>query len=231
MTGNKLLIGCPVKNREWILPTWYEYVSDSARHQDVEFLFVAEPSDDDTVKLAESYGDVVLIDDAGFNLEHGWGNKDRLRHMADIRNILLSEVRSREPDLFLSLDSDMLVTQPMVQCLKSTLMANDADAVGGFAFMDPRDPNTTSFGLRSKNQNFKRVAHPGVHEVDYIMAIKMMKPSAYGIDYVYHPRGEDIGWCDAVRKEGLTLFCDGRNIAKHVMRKKMLDEVDPRVGF
>ena len=238
MTGDKLIVGCPVKNRGWILPEWYERVEHATRNLDVEYLFVAEPSSDDTVELAEKYGEVIMLPDAGHNREHAWGKRPRLEHMVVIRNALLEGVREREPDFFLSLDSDILIPDPYVLNLKATLTmgdpkepAKEIDAVGGLLYMDPRDPLCTSFGKKSKQHNFKRVGPNTVHKIDYIMAAKLMKPSAYNIDYVFNKRGEDIGWCDAARNAGLKLFCDGRIPAKHVMRKEMLEEVDPRVGF
>lgn len=236
MSSSRLIVGCPVKDRAWILPEWHQRVVDSCFGFDPEFLFVCETGDNETLEIAYEYGDVVLVEDAGFTSSHNWGDHSHLRHMVDLRNTLLKEVRSREPDLFWSLDSDILIPKPLFNNLRSTISkvhkhGVKPDAVGGFTFMDGTDQRVTSFANLKNNRVFKRVLNPGVHEVDYIMAIKLMTPNAYNVDYSFSKHGEDIAWCDSAREIGLKLFCDGRSIAKHVMNKSMIDKVDKRVGF
>lgn len=70
-----------------------------------------------------------------------------------------------------------------------------------------------------------------VFKVDVIMAIKLMKPQAYNVDYAADTRGEDIGWSINCRNEGLKLGWDGRVTNKHVMLPELLEPVDKRVGF
>ena len=63
------------------------------------------------------------------------------------------------------------------------------------------------------------------------MAIKMMSPKAYNIDYESHIHGEDLGWSKAVKNAGGQMLWDGQVASKHVMNMKMFDVVDKRVGY
>jgi hypothetical protein len=63
------------------------------------------------------------------------------------------------------------------------------------------------------------------------LAIKLMSPRAYNIDYRFHHQGEDIGWSVAATEKGLKLGWDGRICSKHVMAADQLQLVDPRCGY
>jgi hypothetical protein len=76
-----------------------------------------------------------------------------------------------------------------------------------------------------------RVDGRGCHKADVIMAVKLMSPAAYNVDYEVHRQGEDIGWSIAARKKGVKLGWDGRTVSKHLMTKDALDKIDKRVGF
>jgi hypothetical protein len=67
--------------------------------------------------------------------------------------------------------------------------------------------------------------------VDVIMAMKLMKPSAYWVDYRDHEQGEDVGWSIACQEQHLRLGWDGRVCSKHVMKPEQLDPIDARCGY
>lgn len=227
-----IMIGCPVKERDWILPQWTEHVMGATENHNVEFLFVAESSDQPTFDMVSTLGKVITTDDTRPYIRN-WADKSRLHTMVEIRNILLEEVRNLSPDLFLSLDSDILLHAKTVDNLIETIStADNIGAVGGFTFLDQRDYRVTNLAnINERTRALQRVITPGIHEVDVIMAIKLMKPVAYNVDYEYDLRGEDIGWCNAVKQTGVKIFCDGRVASKHVMYPKWLDIIDERVGY
>jgi len=52
----KLVIGCPVYKRDWILPLWIRYVkSQGLNFKDVGFIFEVSPDDEATVSILEQW--------------------------------------------------------------------------------------------------------------------------------------------------------------------------------
>lgn len=243
-----LLIGCPVFRREWILPAWFSYAEGSCREYGVEpeYLFVCsrkDPSRDVIKSNADTYGRIVhfvdtfeQVDDEGS--QHAWGNPGRLEKMVQLRNYLLSAVRVIEPHMFLSLDSDILCHPQQISNLVETLTTHCQKfaAVGGKVFLGP-GKDLPSWANYNRQTGMKRYDVDYVFEVDVIMALKLMSPEAYFVDYVYDHNGEDIGWSLACDNRGLKLGFDGRVASKHVMDKKddsgadLIQKVDSRVGF
>lgn len=156
---------------------------------------------------------------------------ERYHKMVALRNILLEGVRNVAPPLFLSLDSDILLNS---EALKS-LCLNFRDewaAIGGKTYMSHTGREYPSYGILNQVNGFiRRKEADGCWPVDVIMAIKLMKPEAYAIDYVFDSQGEDIGWSKECKKAGLKLGWDGTHCSKHVMRKDDLEKVDARVGY
>lgn len=227
-----ILIGCPVKERDWILPLWTEYVKAASATYNVEFLFVAEEEDQPTFDMLNALGKVIQTKETR-PYTRNWANKNRLKTMVEVRNLLLSEVRNIGPDYFLSLDSDILLHPDTIDNLIETIsVADNIGVVGGLTYLDQRDHRITNIAnINPRTRALQRVKSPGIHEVDVVMAIKMMSPESYKVDYQYDLRGEDIGWCNAVRESGVKIFCDGRVASKHVMMPKYIDKIDERVGF
>lgn len=239
-----LLVGCPVLRREWIIGAWMNHVEISCGIAGVDpsYIFVCDPRDP-TRKAAElraaAMGRSITFIDVEDKVDdphsHAWGNTRNLHHMVDLRNMLLAEVRELAPDVFLSLDSDILCHPQQVANLMETITGG-FDAVGGKVYLSPgRD--CPSWGSFSKERGLTRSDADYVMEVDVIMAIKLMMPSAYHVDYEFEHNGEDIGWSLNCRANGLRLGWDGRVASKHVMEKtdgngaSLIDKIDGRVGF
>lgn len=234
-----LLIGAPVLRREWIIGDWFQHVIPSLESvvDSVGILIVADPRDP-TVGMLHALckkKDIPLyMHDIVDNVEnphnHRWGDKSNIRHMVELRNLLLRQVRKLEPDLFLSLDTDILVTGAAVPNMIDTLINDERrfNAVGGRCYMGsgraaPSWYNSIAKGTRRDGL--------GIFPVDVIMAIKLMDADAYSIDYEYHEHGEDVGWSKRCLAEGLNLGVDAREICKHVLRPELLYKFDKRCGF
>lgn len=245
-----ILVGCPVAKRDWVIAEYLEAACTALDHTglDYAFVFLGDVVRDATFPVAKeaianrntSALFVQSHDDAPAERPHAWKTTDYHR-MADLRNQLLKAVREIEPEFFLSLDSDILLApQTVVQLLETS---EKFDAVGGKCYMSPplrpkenrinlsvsaRNP---SYGKLKPNGNFHRSDASGVFQVDILMAIKLMSPRAYNIDYAYDHRGEDLGWSRKCREAGVTLGWDGRTANKHVWSPQRLGEVDERVGW
>jgi hypothetical protein len=241
-----LVIGCPIRDRAWIIPDWFDHVRTAIdmltiEHEIrpvVEFAFIGDPEGDPTfpaidlacTRLGFSRT-VIEVDEDYEPYKRAW-NMKRYQHMADLRNRLLWHVRSIEPDLFWSLDSDVLVAPRALATLVETLRyEREFDAAGGKIYMTSKGTGHSSYGMLLGQGGLLRPEADGLFAVDVIMATKLMTSKAYAVDYSAHRQGEDIGWSLSARKAGCKLIWDGRVCSKHVMEPAELYKVDERVGF
>ena len=226
-----VIIGCPVRHREWILWDWFEYAEKAAQVAgvDASYAFVVNPQDAGVIEVLESTPDstILMVDEEDLPDVRVW-NEDRYEHMAFLRNSLLWEVRRRKPKFFLSLDSDILIHP---ECLANLIESSlQYDAVGGRTYMSA-GRWCPSFSYLFPNGGLNRLDVDDVRLVDVIMGIKLMTPKAYAINYKSHDQGEDIGWSKNCRQNHVSLGVDGRVINKHVMDPAQLHEIDERCGY
>lgn len=227
-----LLVGCPAARRGWILNRWAEHIETACQVAGVDHqLIVAADPGDDAWPALTLFTDRLIpvhIDDPRAVDVRDWQTRGYDRIIA-ARNELLAAVRAHAPDVFISVDSDVLLHRDTVKHLLETL--DQFDAVGGYTFMD-ETRRCPSWGRLTRSGGIDRTDVPGyVGPVDVIMAIKAMKPAAYRFDYVTHPKGEDVGICIAWRAGGLTVGFDARVASKHVMHRDRLHLLDGRCGF
>lgn len=237
----RLLIGCPVRAREWIIGPYLEHAYDAAKKVTDDFAFIFVAPEDDHLTLQEidrKSRELCVTSWVAFTAEdvgedrRTW-NQDRYEHMVYLRNKLLCMARDarQQPDFFLSLDSDILIHPNQIESLVNNI--GEYDAIGGKAYLSAVDKRNPTYGILKRNQDgaFRRSEHDGVIDVDVLMAIKLMRPSAFNVDYVPNRYGEDIGWSMAAKAEGLKFRWDGTYASKHVMRPELLDKVDVRCGY
>lgn len=214
------LVGCPITyHREWIFEQWYEHVIQSLKKASVHhigFVFVTTPDDpiQDLIRSTVEYPDKIVEFEQKYAIPEvrAW-NVNRYQDMVSIRNELLKTVRAIGPEYFLSLDSDILLHEDAISSLLDAL--GSAIAVGGKCYMTPRSTMFPSYAnLNPSSGALMRWDATGVLDVEVIMAIKLMTPAAYHIDYEYHDKGEDIGWSINARKIGKLLW-DGRIESEH----------------
>lgn len=232
-----MIIGCPTRNRTWILPIWKEYIEAAISTDiDYEFLFVVGNDDSKTINLLSEWDRTTLIpvEENEIGDMRSWADKTRYEHMAHIRNLLLNGVREKSPDYFMSIDSDILLHKDSLPAVFETFDQTGADAVGSLAYLEKVDKNITNAGMwidPVRCKGFRRVPVGGSYEVDILMALKVMKPTAYSVDYSYHSLGEDLGWSRDTRKEQLKLAFNGTVGNKHIMSPDWLEREDKRIGW
>ena len=67
----KVIVGCPVKGREWVLPRWFESVrAQEAVDTLIETMLLVSPDDDETRAIAIREADYVIFDDAPGRTQH-----------------------------------------------------------------------------------------------------------------------------------------------------------------
>jgi hypothetical protein len=233
----RIAVGCPVSSRGWILPAWFTFVGQACHLAEVDPVFVFAGSrerDRDSFDVIDAFAkkNLVLVTDTAETPrtdKRDWGKPGRLQHMAMVRNQLLGLVRDLEPAYFLSVDSDILL-HPW--WLKAALEGiGDYDALGGKTYMTKKGLSCPSWANLTRENNLRRQEATGLFRVDVIMAIKLLTPAAYAVNYRVHPLGEDVGWSIQARKAGLKLAWYGDCASKHVMEPGMLEPIDERVGY
>jgi hypothetical protein len=217
---------------------WYRYVRQAcyeAGLEDHAYAFVVCSEDVDTILALRTWAGeraVHLVDSGESSTtpnQRTW-NPERYVHMVDVRNRLLTKVREVAPDMFLSLDSDILL-HPL--SLKGAVpLLEEYAAVALKTYLSPRGDDILNYGMRATGGGILRRPADGTFPVDYVMAAKLMTPAAYAVDYVPNLIcGEDIGWSDAVRARGLRLGFYGEFTNKHLFTNDDLMDVDKRVGW
>lgn len=230
-------IGCPVAHRSWILDAWFDHVETACKIAGIEpvYVFVGDnrPEGDKSFEVIYRRVPHVLTDftpNAKGTDAREW-NQARYKTMVGLRNQLLQLVRGLDVDLFLSLDSDILVHPDALANLLDDMTDDDYDAVGGKCFMTQTGTTCPSWARLSPSNQLQRYDTNGYFPVQIIMAIKLMRPSAYRVDYELHSQGEDIGWSLACQRAGLKFGWDGRVGSKHVLAPHLLHQLDARVGY
>jgi hypothetical protein len=202
---------------------------------EIDVLFLAY-REDDPQWLIDGYpsAHIEFTDLHSAPGDHRW-SQQRYHHMAALRNELLSYVRDREPEIFFSLDSDILLHPLAIKSALGILREQpDLWAVGTKCFLSKRSERYTNAGYWTKK------GHPGMWNrclgsrptrADVLIASSFMRYSAYNTDYRFHRQGEDLGWSTAIHEQQGKLWFDPTCISKHVMAPELLNVVDKRVGW
>jgi len=234
----RLLVGAPCVRREWIITEWFYHILHGVKvlnefqETEVAFILLGGETDPTFTKIQEILQVVDLnvyveyIDEPRIEDKRDWA-EDRYHRMVALRNRLLGKARGIGPDYFLSVDTDVLLHP---NCIKNLVeSAQTFDVVGGRCYMSYHNdaPSNMIIGKLSNQRIDSRFVIP----VDVVMAIKLMSPKAYGFDYQYNYRGEDLGIAEKWREAGLTIGYDGRVGNKHCMSPDDLHKFDERIGW
>ena len=232
--GRSLIVGCPVRKRNWILSDWFSHTDESCCRAGFSpgYTFVVGADDRDTIDLINSCfksRPTLILTTAEPEREdkRAW-SRERYTHMAVLRNKLFDLVKAWNPDLFLSLDSDILLHPDCVTNLDESMLHRGFDVVGGKTYMTPTGRSAPSYGKLNSLDNILRPDSDGVFRVDVVMAIKLMKRCALNYEYGMHRKGEDLFICEQWRKAGLKLGWDGRLTNKHMLNPSMMGVNDQR---
>lgn len=237
-----ILISAPVYKRAWLLPAWFQAIErQDIGLENIGFQFLTGPNDLSTLHelltFHHNHPEVrcfdIIMDAEEDHMEHVDGVRrwvrDRYHSMAKFRNTLLEKACCREPDRFLSLDTDILLEDPSTisQLVEAT---QDRDAVSPLTFMTPEGvtfPNVMNWFDPSCSRAFRRADYPigTIFESDIIMAVVMMSPQVYRkARYEYHPQGEDVGWSKNMKENGFHLYSASNIYTPHIMNTRSLTD-------
>lgn len=230
-----IAVGCPVAHRTWVLDAWFDHIEVACDTANVEpqYIFVGDPGRDRSfATIARRAPDALIAyapNTRGDDTRH-W-DQARYATMAGLRNQLLGVARDIDTSFLLSIDSDILLHPDALSLLLDDMETDPWDAIGSRCYMTPTGRTCPSWARLSPQGCLQRSDTEGYFQVQIIMAIKLMRPTAYRVDYVPHVQGEDIGWSLACQQAGLKLAWDGRVASKHILHPHLLNHLDPRVGF
>ncbi len=238
----KLIIGCPIYKRDWIIHHWIKcLLKQSIDLSEVGFVFETSPDDLSTVHSLSTWKNMdkripLFLINERTDIPHFSHDENtrqwtisKYHNMVSLRNSILKTVRECQPDYYLSLDSDILLENPNTIELLIAHINSGADAVSPLMFMTPvgtNFPSVMTWKDGSHDKAYRHQSYPiGTYfKSDIIMAAKMMSKDVYNnVDYEVHSQGEDLGWCRNAHKKGFNLYSASYIYAPHIMGQTMLD--------
>jgi hypothetical protein len=240
----RLIIGCPIYARDWILPDWFESIEKQTFPlSDIGFVFELGPNDEPTYKVLfdwQAAHPEVEVFDISINEKekhhhhpekHRKWSYDKYYSMVEFRNNILERVRCLSPDKYFSLDSDILLEDPTtIEKLWDLTEQEDIDAVAPLMYMTPKGKDYPSVMTWVQNHPKKARRVPEnytigeLFQADVIMAAKMMsKPVYETVNYRFHKQGEDLGWSDDCDRAGFKLWSASYLYGAHIMSRAALE--------
>ena len=225
---SKLAIGCPVFEREWILPSWFNclYNQSGINTQEIDLVFAYTEGNDRTLEFIisqeENFNAVYVL--ACNDLPaYGDRNRDRFYPLVELRNRILDTLIEIGADLYFSWDSDILIPE---NCIEE-LLKRDKDIVAPWVDLTPPRgiPNCAS---RVKGTDIFKRYHPieehyppnAFYQVDTVFAIFLMQRKVFEIcRYSWHVGGEDYGWAIDVEDKGFESWMDSNIVCTHIFHK------------
>lgn len=249
----KLVIGCPIYKRMWILPDWIRcLILQSVSMKDIGFIFEVSPDDTETIASLEAWRKYdkriphfsIKVREDIPHFEHENNGRQwtisKYVNMVSLRNSILDSVREIEPDYYFSLDSDILLVNPNTIELLIAHIKSGADAVNPLMFMTPFGtmyPSVMTWREDIPDKAYRKEEYDlgNYFKADVIMAAKMMSKKVYqNVSYDVHEQGEDVGWSLNCKKNNFNLYCASYIYAPHIMSEMMYESFakdgDDRLG-
>lgn len=239
----KILIGCPIYKRDWILDKWFEAIEgQTIPLSDIGFIFELGTNDDDTHdklwRWHMNHPEVTVFDGAiredeqhNHHSDSGrqWKQSDYYR-MVNFRNSLLDRAIAYEPDRYFSLDSDIILENPKTLEILYDY-TSELDVVSPLMFMYPKGCDFPSVMTWESKPGGRAYRDRGnykwgeLFQADVVMAAVMMRPEVYKTTrYQWHRQGEDLGFAWNMAENGFTSYCASDIYCPHIMHTWMLDE-------
>jgi len=224
-----IMIGCPVRNRDWILPKYLKciYEIDYPKEKIIPCFIVNDSTDnsekilnDFMIEHGHEYKDfIIYIKNLGqVEDKRQYEIRQKIYHsLAKLRNRLLNCAIDKNVDYLLSVDSDILVPPHILK----NLLADDKDIVAAQIWNDSgqKYPNI----MIEKNGKFVHYfdfPKQSLFKCDVTGAVYLIKKKVLNsIRYEYHKQGEDVGFCLSARNKGFEIWVDSRVQCKHIMNK------------
>lgn len=237
----RLIVGAPVCNRAWALPAWFHHLDRQTIKPD-GFVFVCNPEPDDgthglLIREARIRHLVLGTDSTAYTPRHERNRVGTERAYTDFatrRNQLLSLAAYDGADVFLSLDTDIMLEDPgTIEQLLSLLESAPVSSPVTFLHQQEAEShcynagNWLSSGTHDPRRLWKRItpeqAANGVQMIEIPMAAVMMRREVIETcQYRYHECGEDLGFAQDLDRNGYRCLWDPSLHARHVWQEAAL---------
>lgn len=223
----KVLIGCPVRNRAWILPRYLQSLRNlDYDHSKIEYCFVVNNSVDNTLEILRNFkneiSNPVRIVHCNLHANNGHQRGQySFFHLAILRNILLDEFLKTDCEYLLSVDSDILLPPDTIKALQepqydiiSALVCN------GHEIGDESIYNILNRKPNGRYEHIRNFPTDQVFEVDCTGAAYLIKRPViekYRVRYSASKGPEDIGFCEDAKAKGIKIYCNPQVVAEHKM--------------
>ena len=240
-----------IKNRAWILPHFLSCVYNLAYPREAtSCIFLDDASTDGSrdmleefrVRHAAEYKHLLIIDNprpiGGHTSSRGVKNRFPVyRHLAHLRNHVLRKARELGSKWQFSVDTDILFVPDVLQQLGqhhlpyvSTLILNDSTAMGRFDYEHLENRHVNFGNVEMINGEELYINFPyklgQLYEIMVSGACYLLNEQALYADaeFTFHQLGEDTGYCNNLRAQGISIVCDTTPKAVHVMEPRFLPE-------
>jgi len=240
------MIGCPVRNRAWILPRYLEHLKRLDYPKGLlQYCFVINDCTDNTAELLEDFAAdpairarLIYTDTMvpSFQLsfspaaspqskkpDHRRGTYS-LSRLADLRNAILQAFLASDCQYLFSVDSDILVpSQVLMNLMISDCQVVSALVCNGHQLGDQRIYNILQ-RVGDHYEFIREFPRDRLFPVDCTGAAYLIRRDVveeYGVVYSAEKGGEDIGFCERAALQGIKLYCDGRLECQHVMAENL----------
>lgn len=227
-----VMIGCPVRDRDWILPLYLHYLLKLNYEKNrIVLCFILNDSTDSTEVIlkdfAREYGSLymkVLL------LKYNTGapkdarsssvRKYIYKNLSDIRNQLLLQAREWGVDYLYSVDSDIMLLPDSL----NKLIDSNKPIISAFIWNDVTKTAPNIMKIKVDNEGFLVFDHyldyptDSLFECDVTGAVYLLnKEVVRKVRYHYHVQGEDIGFCVDAKLQGFSIWCDSSIQCSHIL--------------
>ncbi len=225
-----VLIGCPIRNREWILPDYLKALENlDYPKENLAFHFILNDSTDKSKEILlnwkyETMRDgyrYVRITELNFDYPPDWGETRITTNTSSItrfnkgykaltvlRNLLLDLAwLDMQSDYLFSIDSDIIVKPDIL----SNLISVGKHIIAGLVHTDDRNYNFIPKGIIPK----------GIIEVEVTGAIILLSRKVIDnkkIRYSPGKTGEDEGFCLSAKAQGFKSYILS-DLQNHIMKR------------
>lgn len=223
----RLALGCPVYNREWSLPRWFQCIFDQkVMLKNVDLVFAYTEGEDNTLDIINKYGqkfNSLTIIDCDDIKAFGGRDSERYYSLVILRNRIFEVLRDLQPDYYFSYDSDILLPEGTLK----GLLKDKKDIVGPWVDLVPPNgiPNCVTLlpnggGFRRLKPYSKNYPQEGLYEVSTVFAVSLMRNEVFNTcTYMHHPGGEDYGFAINVINAGFKSYMNANYIGTHLYKR------------
>jgi len=227
--NKRVMIGCPIRNRAWILPQYLECLQNfDYPHQNIEYCFIINDCSDKTPQILEQFAfeQSVPVRLITANLDskrsHVRGAY-KFSHLAVLRNLLLYSFLNSNCQYLFSIDSDILASPDTL----SRLLEHNCDIVSvlvcnGHELGDEAIYNILNRTEDGRFVHLREFPRDSIFRVDCTGAACLIKRrviESCKVRYSSNLGAEDIGFCQAAARQGIEIYCDGRIECTHIMNE------------